>query len=205
MTTITASAGQVALVVAAVVVAVAAVTWFLNSRRRDEWQKVARKHGLRFIEPPEGPRVSGDIDGRPIEIAIDDGGSDRDVGGVETIHLAVGLRGLPPGMTAEGIPGLIGDLTALAEERIHFEEQDFHRNVLVKAGEELPARRYWNQRRQHAFLSLLHEAPCDQVAIRDNSLVAELREIISNEGQLGHLLDQLLKAAPTLDSDGNGQ
>jgi hypothetical protein len=205
VTTIAESAGQITLLVVAIVGVVAIATWLLNRRRRDVWRALARRHRLTFVEPPEGPRITGRIGGRSVEVVIQDAGSDRDVGGVEVIRMSLSLHGVPIPMCAEGISGLIGDVTALAEERIEFEEEDFNRNVLIEADDEHRVRAYWTRPRQQAFLELMETAPCDQIAIRDGALSAELREIVSHRGQLEQLIDQLMTTASILDGESRGR
>ena len=200
MTTLATSTAQVALLAAVLLASVAIATLLLKRRRQDVWQALARRHGLTFCGPPLEPRITGHIQGRPIEVAVEDGGSDRDMGGVEAIQMSVGLRGVPGDMSAEGIPGLIGDLAALAEERISFEQEGFHRDVLVKGNQVASIREYWSGLRQQTFLSLVENAPCDQISIREGALIAELREIVSDRNQLEQLLNQLLVAAESLDA-----
>jgi hypothetical protein len=177
---------------------VAIITWLLKRRRRDVWRELARRHGLTFAERLDGPRVTGQTDGRRVDVFINDASSDRDVGGVEVVRIAVAVRGVPRGMTAEGVPGLIGDLALLAENRIEFQPEDFNRDVLVK-GDEAEARSYWNERRKQAFLGLVRTAPCDQIVLREGTLAAELREIVSDRSQLEQLMHQLHHSASVLE------
>lgn len=197
--TLAANAVQIGLVVLAIVVVAGASTWALKKRRRDVWHELALSRGLAFSERTEGPRVSGRIDARRIEVSIDDVSSDRDLGGVEMVRIAVELADVPPEMTAEGVPGLIGDLAAIAEERIHFEQEPFNHNVLVQ-GDQTQARAYWTPARQNTFLQLVETLPCDQVEIREGRLIAELREIVSDRRRLEEILDRLLGSASTLDA-----
>lgn len=196
--TLAANAVQVGLVILAIVAVVGLLTWALKRRRRDVWHELALARNLTFAERSDGPRVSGLLDGRSVEVSIDDVSSDRDLGGVEMVRIAVGLTGVPREMTAEGVPGLIGDLAVLAEERISFEQEPFNHNVLVQ-GDEPQARAYWTPARQNAFLQLVETLPCDQVEIRQQRLIAELREIVSDRRRLDQILDGLLGAASTLD------
>lgn len=196
--TLAANAVQIGLVILAIVIVGGLLTWGLQRRRRDVWHELARRRGLTFAERTEGPRVSGQLEGRTVEISIDDFGSDRDVGGVEVVRIAIGLRGVPVGMSAEGVPGLIGDLAVLAEERIAFEHDEFHHNALVQ-GDESQARVYWTPPRQNAFVQLVKTLPCDQVEIREGRVIAELREIVSDQRRLEQILDGLLGAAASLD------
>jgi hypothetical protein len=201
--TLAANTVQLVLGISIGVIAVGAVVWAVTSalhrRRRDVWHGLARSHGLRFADDADGPRVSGAVEGRAVEVSVDDFSSDRDVGGVEVVRIAVELHGVPAAMSAEGVPGLIGDLAALAEERIHFEQEPFNHNVLVQ-GDESPARTYWTHRRQNTFLQLVETLPCDQVEIREGRAIAELREIVSDRRRLEQILDGLMNAAPALDA-----
>ena len=198
MTTLALSFGQIVLIAICAIGVVAVITWLLKRRRRDVWRDLARRHGLTFAERSDGPRVTGRTDGRRVEVFINDASSDRDVGGVEVVRIAVGLRGVPGGMTAEGVPGLIGDLAVLAEKRIEFQPEEFNRDVLVK-GEEAAARDYWNEQRKQAFLDLVRTAPCDQIVLREGTLAAELREIVSDRRRLEQLMHQLLHSAALLE------
>lgn len=200
MSSITASTGQLALIVVAIAGLVAGAAWLLKRRRHDVWSEFARRRGLTFLAPPEGPAVTGRSDGRAVAVTTTGSSSDRGVGGVAVVRMSVGLNNVPPGMTAEGVPGLIGDLAVLAEDRIEFEEEeDFSRDVLVKAEDEPAARTWWSRDRQQAFLQLVTQAPSDHVAIRNATLVAEFREVVSDRNHLDRLLDLLLTAAPRLD------
>jgi hypothetical protein len=196
--TLAVNAVQIGLITLLVAVAVLVVTWMLKQRRRDVWRQLARKRGLHYVEGGDGPRVSGRIAGRSVEVSIDDFSSDRDLGGVEVVRIAVELARVPDGLTAEGIPGLIGDLAALGEQRIAFEPERFQQNVLVR-GDEGPARDYWTSARQNAFVELVETLPCDQVELREGCVIAETREIISDGQQLDQILNGLLSAAPRLD------
>ncbi len=194
-----ASVMQVISITLAVIAVVAIATWLLNRQRHDVWSRIAKRYGLSYVAPPDGPRVTGQRQGRTIRIEFDDAGSDRDIGGVEVIRVSVGLHDVPPDMTAEGVPGLIGDLAMLTEVRIEFDASEFNRDVLVKAEDEQLTRAYWDDRRQLVFLQLIETAPCDQIMIRNNSLIAELREMVSDRNRLESLLDRLSDAAARLD------
>jgi hypothetical protein len=205
--TLAANTAQLVLVIFIGVIAVGGIIWAatraLHQRRRNVWDELARSRGLTFSDDTDGPRVSGSLEGRAVEVSVDDFSSDRDVGGVEVVRIAVELHGVPRAMSAEGVPGLIGDLAALAEERIHFEQEPFNHNVLVQ-GDESPARTYWTHRRQTTFLQLVETLPCDQVEIREARVIAELREIVSDRSRLEQILDRLMSAAPTLDASSTG-
>jgi hypothetical protein len=205
--TLAANTVQVVLVVLVGVVAVGAiiwaVTWALQRRRRDVWHRLARSRGLTFVDSTDGPRVSGHLEGRAVEVSVDDFSSDRDLGGVEVVRIAVDLHGVPQAMSAEGVPGLIGDLAVLAEERIDFEPEAFRRNVLVQ-GDESQARAYWTPSRQDTFVNLVETLPCDQVEIREGRAIAELREIVSDRRRLEQILDGLMGAAAALDASSTG-
>ncbi|MCA9113125.1 MAG: hypothetical protein KDA52_24450 [Planctomycetaceae bacterium] len=199
MSTLAASTLQWIIILFAVIGVMAVTTWVLNRRRIDVWSQVAKRYGLKYVPPPEGPLVIGDVEGRAVRMEYDEASSDRDLGGVENVRISVGLTGVPPGMTAEGVPGLLGDLAILAEERIEFDAPDFDRDVLVKAEDEQSVRAYWDEHRQRVFLDLIEVAPCDQVLICDSGLRTELRELVSDRDRLQALLDQLLAKAPQLD------
>ncbi|MCA9077989.1 MAG: hypothetical protein KDA93_23370 [Planctomycetaceae bacterium] len=204
MSTLAISTLEWIVILFAVIVVMAVTTWVLNRRRSDVWSHVANRYSLRYVPPPEGPLVIGDVEGRAVRMEYDEASSDRDLGGVENVRISVGLTGVPPGMTAEGVPGLLGDLAILAEERIEFDLPDFNRDVLVKAKDEQAARAYWDEHRQRVFLDLMEAAPCDQVLICDGSLVAELRELVSDRERLQTLMSQLLAKAPQLDRQKGG-
>lgn len=190
---------EVGLLVLAMIAVGGLATWSLNRRRRDVWHELALARGLLFSERSEGPRVRGHLDGRLVEVSLDDFSSDRDLGGVEVVRIAVALRGVSPAMTAEGIPGLIGELAALGEQRVDFASEPFQQNVLVR-GDEAQTRDYWSSPRQDAFVQLVQTLPCDQVELRGGRLVAELREVVSDRARLEQILDGLLRAAATLDN-----
>jgi len=190
--------GQIALIVAAVVGLIAVTTWLLNRRRRDVWGQLAINRGLIYSDRSDGPRLQGSLQGRSVAVTTDDASSDRDIGGVEVVRMTVSLQGIPTGMTAEGVPGLMGDLAALAEDRVDFEPEEFNRDVLIQ-GDAQAARSYWTDPRKGVFLEMVRTAPCDQVYIRDGRLTAELREVVSDRQRLEQLLDQLLAAANILD------
>lgn len=198
MVTLAVHLGQVALAIVVVVGLTVVATWLLHWRRRDVWQQLAMARGLTFSDRSDGPRIRGAIQGRTVEAITEDASSDRDIGGVEVLRMSVILQGFPAGLTAEGVPGLIGDLAVLTEDRIDFEPEEFNRDVLVQGDEDV-ARNYWTGPRRDAFLELVRTAPCDQVSIRDGRLTAELREVVSDRQRLEHLLDQLLDAARVLD------
>lgn len=190
---------EVGLLVLAMLAVGGLATWSLKRRRRDVWHELAQARGLHFSDRSEGPRVRGHLDGRLVEVSLDDFSSDRDLGGVEVVRIAVALRGVSPAMTAEGIPGLIGDLAALGEQRLDFSSEPFQQNVLVR-GDEAQTRDYWSSPRQDAFVQLVQTLPCDQVELRGGRLIAELREVVSDRGRLEQILDGLLRAAATLDN-----
>jgi len=190
--------GEVVLLLLAVMIAVSIITWLVRRRRQDVWKELANRRGLRFADRKEGPRITGQLQGRSVTVNVDEESSDRDVGGVEVVLISVGVNGFPPNVTAEGVPGLIGDLVGLSEDRINFEPEEFHRDVLIK-GDETEARNYWSNHRKEVFLKLVRTAQCDQVTIRDGVLVAELREIVSDRIRLEQLLDELMNAAKILD------
>jgi hypothetical protein len=194
---------RVGLVTLIVAVAVIAITWMLKRRRRDVWRELARRRGLAFGDGDDGPRLSGQFAERTVEVSIDDFSSDRDLGGVEVVRIAVELERVPGGLTAEGIPGLIGDLSALGEQRIEFEPVPFQQNVLVQ-GDEGPARAYWTAARQDAFVRLVDTLPCDQIELRDGRVIAELREIVSDRRRLEQIIDGLVNSASTLDGASDG-
>jgi hypothetical protein len=194
---------EVGLLVLAMLAVGGLATWALNRRRRDVWHELAVARGLTFSDRSDGPRVSGHLDGRLVEVSLDDFSSDRDLGGVEVVRIAVALYGVSPAITAEGIPGLIGDLAALGEERVHFSSEAFQHNVLV-SGDDAQARAYWSPPRQEAFLELVQKLPCDQVELRGGRVIAELREVVSDRGRLERILDGLLHAAASLDNSSGG-
>ncbi|MCA9109244.1 MAG: hypothetical protein KDA52_04800 [Planctomycetaceae bacterium] len=200
MVTLSAHLGQVLSLLIGIIGLIAVTTWLLKRRRRDVWQRLASARNLQFSDHPDGPRVQGTAQGRVIEVTTDDHSSDRDVGGVEVVQISVGIHGVPNSMTAEGTPGLIGNLTVLAEERINFEQKEFSQDVLVQ-GNENHARQYWTDQRIEAFLRIVRTALCDQVYIRDGQLTAVLREVVSDQERLEQLLDQLLEAAIVLDNN----
>ncbi len=197
-----ASTGQVVMIAVATIGPVAMISWLLKRRRRDTWQTFARRHHLAFANSTASPRVRGQLQGRSIEVATVETGSDQDVGGVAVVTMSIGLRSAPSGMTAEGMPGLIGDLATLMEDRVEFVDHlHFHNHAIVKGHDESLIRKYWNESRQGAFLRLIEQAPCDQIAIHESLLVAELRDIVSNHDQLERLLSLLMAAAGELDGD----
>lgn len=204
MLTIAAQFEQIALLILVIIAIGAMTTWMLRRRRRDVWQQLARTRGLTFSDPSDGPRIRGMIDERAVEVTTDDTSSDRDFGGVEVVRLSVSLQKVPIGMTAEGVPGLIGDLAVLAEESVELEPEEFHRDVLIR-GDGNAARSYWTEHRKHVFLALVRTAPCDQVFIRDGRLTAEMREVVSDHHRLEQLLEQLLDAATVLDEPAGQQ
>ncbi|MDX1571322.1 MAG: hypothetical protein R3200_12630, partial [Xanthomonadales bacterium] len=110
---------------------------------------------------------------------------------------------VPDDMTAEGEPGLIGDLVLAAEDRIRFQDDtDFDQSVLVQGDDAGAIRDYWTAARRAAFLRLVESAPCDIVRIENGHLVGQLREVVSQVDRLERLLDDLLQAADELDSGG---
>ena len=183
-------------------VAVAVLTVVLKRRRGQTWHQLARNRGLHFEEGADGPRVFGEQDDRSVDVRVASASSDRELGGVEVLRMAVALSDVPRGMTAEGEPGLIGDLVLASEERITFPSApDFDRNVLVKGDNEAAIRAWWTVERRKTFTRLAESAPCDSVLIEDGQLIAQLREVVSDLDRLNGLLDQLLSAAAMLDAE----
>ena len=194
---------SVLVMVLGVLIVAALVTVALRSRRGKAWHQLAKRHGLRFEERDEGPRVLGELNGRKVEIRIAGESSDRELGGVEVLRMAVDLRDVPDDMTAEGEPGLIGDLVLAAEDRIRFQDDtDFDQSVLVQGDDAGAIRDYWTAARRAAFLRLVESAPCDIVRIENGHLVGQLREVVSQVDRLERLLDDLLRTADELDSGG---
>lgn len=193
--------GQAIAVVMAVIVATALLSWLLHRRRRNVWRRFARARGLTFAEHTQGPSVSGQIGGREIDVSTTPTSSDQGAGAVAVIRMSVSLHGVPSDMIVESTPGVIGDLTRLAEDQIHFEQDSFNRDVLVYGGNERSIRDYWNLDRQQAFLQFVHDCKCDRTVIQDATIALELRDILSNRSQLEELLNRLLCVAPQLDGN----
>lgn len=199
VTTLAATVGKWVLGTLVILGLVAIVSWTLRRRRSDVWQQLARRRGLKFVETTEGPRISGEVEGRRVQIATDTTSSDQDVGGVAVVQMSVALRGVPADMRAEGIPGIIGDLAALTEDRVHFDGEMFDRHVLIRGENEAAIRQFWSESRQQTFLELVERELSDQIAIENAALIAEVREIVSDRQILEAILDSLLTAASRLD------
>lgn len=190
------------VVIAIGVVAVAAfVSWLLILRRRHVLEALARRRGLHFRQGPDGPRVTGPLNARRVDIGVSSSSSDRDLGGVAVLQMSVSLTGVPAGMTVEEVLPAFGPLIEHSADRVAFSESEFARHVVVKGSDESAIRAYWTPARQAAFLELVRTAECDQVALQHGALVAEWREILSDLGGLDQLLDLLLSVAPELDGD----
>lgn len=199
------TAGQIVSLTLVLLGSGLAATWLLKGRRRDTWRRFARDHGLSFVESPDGPRMSGQIKDRQIDISTDDASSDHDVGGVVVVHVSLKLKHVPTDMSVEGIPGPLGDIATQLDDHIRFDNAEFDRHVLVKGANEQLIRAYWTASRQNALLDLVESAPCDQILVKNGQLIAEMRDIVSNRQQLDVLLEMMLSRGPQLDGKPAGK
>lgn len=183
------------------VLLVLALSWFLRKHRRDVWRQWAQSKGLAYLAPPEGPRITGQIGGYRLTVEAHAEGSDTE-GPVEIVRCCVTLEGVPADLDAEGVPGLIGGLARLGEDRIPTGDEIFDREVIVREnGNRQEILDYWDSARRAAFLKLVHEAPCDQILLQGQTLIGEEREIISSLQHLDRLADALLSAAELLNGE----
>lgn len=188
------------IAIAVVLIAVVVLaTWFLRKQRLDVWQHWAQSKGLTYLAPPAGPKITGRIGDQQITVESHNHGSDAE-GPVEIVRCCVTINGLGLSLDVEGIPGLIGDLAQLGEDRFHTGDEEFDRDVVVRAhGDESALREYWTAPRRSAFRKLVNEAPCDQVLIEGQTLIGEERSIISTQQHLDELARALLMVAESLD------
>ncbi|REJ77224.1 MAG: hypothetical protein DWQ34_21930 [Planctomycetota bacterium] len=153
---------------------------------------------MKYDLQPEGPRLSGTINGRSVELAATQQGSDTEAA-IAVVHVSVELHDAPPEMTAEGIPGFVGHLAALGQERIELGAPEFDRDVLIRGADESLVRAYWTESRRSAFLDLVRSETGDQVMLRNGRLESELREIVSELETLDGILNSLLRTAEQMD------
>lgn len=186
------------LIVVSLIVLALGLSWFLRKHRRDVWRQWAQSKGLTYVPPPAGPRITGQIGGYQVTVEAHNHGSDAE-GPVEIVRCSVTLNGIDLELDAEGVPGLIGELAQLGENRIPTGDETFDRNVIVRGdGEARDILDYWNSARREAFLTLVNEAPCDQILLQGRTLIGEEREIISSLQHLDQLAHALLSAADVL-------
>lgn len=190
----------IVIVLAALAVVLGPAAWWVVRRRQGVWRQFARRRGLSYVSSPTGPRVTGKLHDRLVDVRTAQEGSDEEAG-VVVVRVAVQLRGLPEGMTAEAKPGLIGGLAALAEARVRIGDDHFDRDVIVN-GPEQPVRAYWTAGRRTVFLRLTESTRCDRLGIEGSNLFAEFRSILTDVAQLEEILDRLLTAAGSFDEPG---
>lgn len=189
------------VILVSLVVLAAGLSWFLRKHRRDVWQQWAHSKRLTYLAPPAGPRITGQIGRYQVTVESHAEGSDTE-GPVEIVRFCVTLEGLPANLDAEGVPGLIGELAQLGEDRILTGDETFDRDVIVRANENRQEiLDFWTPVRREAFLKLVNEAPCDQILLQGETLIGEEREIISSQQHLDRLADALLSAADVLNGE----
>lgn len=183
----------------ALIVVLLAATWYFRRQRLDIWQQWARLRNLTYLAPPAGPKITGSVGEHRVSVESEARGSDAE-GPVEIVRFIVVLNGEVPELDVEGIPGLIGDLAQLGENRIETGDTDFDRDVIVRRSDDEQALiDFWSPARRTAFLNLVQGAPCDQVLIKGRSLIGEERSIMTRSSHLDELADALLAAAKILD------
>lgn len=180
-------------------VLLAAGSWMLIQRREEEWKVLARKLGLAFSHDEEGPRIQGTYRSRAVEISIPPESSDAS-GPVVVAVVAVGLRNAPAGMIAEATPGLVGEISNLAEEHAVTGDDDFDRNVHLRADNESAAVSYWTPERRRVFLNLVEQQGEERLQIADGRLSVELRGLLNDHREIRAWLDRLIAAAQELDA-----
>ncbi|WP_437206379.1 hypothetical protein [Planctomicrobium sp. SH664] len=175
------------------------VVRLLRRQRASEWQKLSRRLRLTFRQTAEGPQVTGQLAGRHVTLRNSDESSDAN-GGVVLTLMEVELANLPQGLKAEAAPGLIGDLSNLAEERLLTGDEEFDRNVHLTSDTGPAALSYWNESRRRSFLHLVQQDVYDQLTLSGNRLTLRLRSVIANQQQLEQTLRLLVDAARQLDN-----
>lgn len=192
--------GRVAvLIIGALFIAVVA-NMVLRRRRETEWESLARDLGLTFLVDDSGPRVTGTLNNRTIELSLvaesSDGGS-----GVAETQIRVGLAGVPEGMVAEATPDVWSGVVNQSLEAVQTGNEEFDQNVLLTGVDAATAQAYWTEARQQTFLSLVrHQEEYDQLTVQSGNLTARFREVLSDHIRLESVIRHLVETAAALEA-----
>ncbi|SFI05781.1 hypothetical protein [Planctomicrobium piriforme] len=174
----------------------------VGRQREDAWKRAARHLKLKYHIAPEGPVVSGQLDERKVDLRIATDSSDSG-GGVVVARVKVDVPGVPNGMSAEAAPGVIGDLTNVADGHVLTGDNEFDRGVHLLGADENSLRAYWTPPRRRAFLTLVQAQNDDRLALASGALVAERRGILKEHRAIEDWLRQLVATANELASSLN--
>jgi hypothetical protein len=194
---------ETSYLVAGLAIAAATIAFavLLVRRRRQVWRLFAREHGLRFVQDPV-PRVTGTVDGRPVELTLRDRKSDTAELGAQPIRLSVRLDERAPrdlllqetGAAVRAVHGLIED------DVISTDDAAFDARFTVHARSKRAALAYLDDDRRAALCELARENDTGFITLRGPRLSIDARSLISDPRALERGLGLLLACARRLDA-----
>lgn len=190
------------IVVGVVLAAAAIIGVVLIRRRRDSWQRFAKKYALRYDELPHGIRVYGSMAGKLFELATVRESSDAGALGVEEVVMSVRLSA-HAAPDIEVVPGgpILGQAQKVLEENVvETGDEQFDSAAVVRSAQSDVARAYLNEGRRHAILKLFSGVDSCTAGLRGTELYIAEREIISRMEDLERHLQLLLEVARELEA-----
>ena len=193
-----------ALVLVGVIAVAVVVSIALNRRRKDIWNRFAKRHGLAIVDSEDRLMLHGEIADSPIEISIVDESSDSGTLGVQVIEISTPVPNLPDGLVVESAPGIVGTLRkALESAATETGDENFDRLTVVQCENESAAVDYLTPVRKNAIASLIEQVTPAFVDLEVGALRIEDREMFSRIERLEERTRDLLNCATVLnESDG---
>jgi hypothetical protein len=184
--------------ITAVAVAVVLLGSLLMVRRRSEvWRRFARHHGLEVVRGARGPKVEGDIGGRPVALEAGTSSSDRGLFAVEPVELSVEARVRPPA-GFEVLPRTSLD-PVVGEPGVETGDAVFDQVVRVRGDDAEQVRAWLTEARRAAVAELVEAAGRDVAGILGARLFIRRRRATSRPRRLDRDLEVLLATAQALE------
>jgi|GEM_PF-1441109 len=176
---------------------------WLRQRRETAWRRVARRLRLKSRQTSTGPVVQGLHSGHRLMLRLAPDSSDTGAG-VVVGEFSVDVPGAPAGMIARAVPGVMGEIAGLAEQRLLLGDDRFDSNTHVSGEPEQAIREFWTPQRRETFLELLNTIPFDRLLLEAGLLKVERRGVLDDPDALEQELLQLLTAAQALSASPAG-
>jgi hypothetical protein len=184
-------------------VGIALLGIWLRRRREAAWRRVARRLRLKSRQTDTGPVVQGRHSGHRLLLRLAPDSSDTGAG-VVVGEFSVDVPEAPTGMIARAVPGVMGDIAGLAEQRLLLGDDQFDSNTHVSGEPEQAIRQFWTPHRREKFLGLLGTIPFDRLLLEEGLLKVERRGVLDDPDALEQELLQLLAAAQVLSASSAG-
>lgn len=189
----------VILVLLAALGAAAVLTVAFNRRRRNVWQRFARRHGLTFREEDEEFLVAGSWQGQPLQLRVVRSGSDGDALGVQNERFSTPVENLPDGLKVESAPGALGSLRkSLEPDAVDVDDPELDEIAVVASASGVPPGNYLTADRKRAIEVLIQEVAPAFVELEDKSLRIEDRTMVSRIEKLEQRSRALVRCAEVL-------